>query len=80
MRYKFYELFKENSDGSLRPKTNLKIGKSSIGQGITFEKGYSFGGVNIFDFEGMDIEAIKKYDQIIIKGFYDTKGKYDNKR
>ena len=70
MKYKFNELFRENPDGSLTPRTTIRIKSSTFGSGITFGPGVSFGGINIFDFKGADIKAEDENGVLVIKGFY----------
>ena len=71
MRYSFDQIFEEGSDGSLTPRVHIKIRGMKIGPGISFGSGIGFGGVNIFDFKGMDIEADKDKEGVfVLKGFY----------
>jgi len=70
MRYRFQDIFRENQDGSLTPISHIKIGSANIGPGLSFKDGVSFGGVNIFDFKGKDIEAEQARGVLIIRGFY----------
>lgn len=70
MRYNFNQLFRENPDGSLTPRFNIKIGGVTFGPSITFTKGVSFSGINVFDFKGSDIEVEQEGDVLVIKGFY----------
>lgn len=70
MKYKFDEIFRENSDGSLTPRRTVRIGSATLGPGVTFGPGVSFSGINIFDFKGADIEAEDKVSVLVIRGFY----------
>ena len=69
MRYKFTELFTEDSNG-LTPQRLMKLKTNILSPGITFRKGITFKGIDIFDFKGMDIEANCKAGVLIITGFY----------
>ena len=70
MRYKFEEVFKKNSDGSLTPKRTIHVNGITFGYGITFNKGVAFGGIDFFNFENKDIEADEINGVININGFY----------
>lgn len=71
MRKKFFEIFKENVDGSLTSMETIKIGGIMLGAGsVKFTKGVIFSGVNIFDYYGKDIEVEILNGIIEIKGFY----------
>ena len=69
MKYKFGELFEEK-DGTLIPKKTIKLKSVILSPSITFRQGVSFGGINIFEFKGMDIEAEDVAGTLVIKGFY----------
>lgn len=72
MRKKFFDVFKENEDGSLTPKETIKIGGVMLGaNSIRFSKGVVFAGLNIFDHYGKDLEVEQENGIIIIKGFYE---------
>ena len=71
MKYKFHEIFRENPNGSLTPKITINVGgTATFGSGVTFSPGVSFGGVNFFNYKGLDIEAEEKKGVLVIKGFY----------
>ena len=69
-RINFSEVFQENLDGTITPKRSVQIGSAIIGPQLTFGNGVSFGGVNIFDFKDLPIEADEVGDILVIKGFY----------
>ncbi len=69
MRYKFSELFEENN-GTLIPQKTIKLKSVILSPSITFKQGVSFGGIDVFDFKGMDIEADDIAGTLVIKGFY----------
>ena len=70
MRYRFNEIFREEEEMLITLYT-IKIGPVIIGPGMRFGKGVSFGGINIFEFIGKDIEADEDNGFLIINGFYD---------
>jgi len=70
MRYKFNELFEEKN-GALTPKRTIKLKSVILGPSITFRRGVSFSGIDIFDFEGKGIEAEDMAGVLVVKGFYE---------
>ena len=72
MRVRFEEIFKENPNGSISPKTTIRIGGVTLSPGVSFSKGVSFGGVDFFDYYGMDLEVDQEKTIIIVKGFYNS--------
>lgn len=70
MKYRFFDLFQQNSDGSLTPKRPLHINGVTFGYGVSFNRGVAFGGVDFFNFLGNDIEADEVNGIFNIKGFY----------
>lgn len=69
-RFRFYEVFQKNADGSLTPKRIINIGGVIIGPGVSFGAGVSFGGVDIFQNQMYDIAAEEVNGLLVIKGFY----------
>lgn len=70
-RFLFNEIFSENpADNSLTPIRTIRIGSATFGSSVTFRQGVYFGGVNVFEFKGKDIEADEEGDVLVIKGFY----------
>jgi hypothetical protein len=70
MRFRFSEVFQENPDNTITPKRNIRIRGAIFGPQVTFGPGVSFGGINIFDFRGLGIEADEEGDILNIRGFY----------
>lgn len=70
MKFRFLEVFQKNQNNTITPKRNIRIRGAIFGPQVTFGPGISFGGVNIFDFIGFDIEADEEGDILNIKGFY----------
>lgn len=48
----FWEIFKQNPDGSIQPIKIVKIGSVQMGPGVIFGSGASFGGVNLAQYAG----------------------------
>lgn len=69
-RYGFYEIFRQNPDGSLTPKRPIFINGISFGPGVSFTRGVLFGGVNIFNFLGKDIAGLEDSGMLKIQGYY----------
>ncbi|HEY4522158.1 MAG TPA: hypothetical protein VJH91_00780 [Candidatus Paceibacterota bacterium] len=72
-RRKFRELFDESKDGSLTPKTPLEINGVVFSQGVTFQKGVAYGGIDFHLYKYRDI-AVQADDMsegpVKILGFY----------
>lgn len=70
-RYKFSDVFKENSGGSLTPLHTIKVNGVVFGPNASFQKGVAFGGVDFNLYRNVDI-AIKKDEKGILEihGFY----------
>ena len=45
-RYKFLDIFQENTDGSLTPKRQVHVNGVTFGPGVNFQKGVAFGGID----------------------------------
>jgi hypothetical protein len=69
-RYSFWDFFKKNINGSLSPKKVFCVNKYILGPGISFERGYTFGGIDFFNYYGMDLKCEKKEGSFHITGFY----------
>lgn len=70
MKYTFNQIFKEDDSGRLTPLRPIRIGAATFGSSVTFGPGVSFGGVNIFEYKGLDIDAEEDGEVLVIKGFY----------
>jgi len=70
MRYNFYDVFEESSNGMLKPKRPVRIGGVTMGTGVSFGPGASFAGINIFQMKGIDIEANEENGMLVIGGFF----------
>ena len=63
-RYRFLDIFQENSDGSLSPKRVINV------NGITFGQGVSFGGIDFHRFKYLDVAGEEQNGTLIIRGFF----------
>ena len=63
MRIGFYELF-AYENGMLRPKATLRIGPATLSPGASFSSGVSYGGINLFQYLGKDLEVEKLPDGV----------------
>ncbi len=69
-RYKFLEVFQENTDGSLTPKKSISINGVTLGTGLSFQKGTVFGGVDFHLYKYWDIAGKEESGILNIVGFY----------
>lgn len=74
MKLKFSEVFTKKPDGSITPLRPIRIGGVSLGPGVSFSRGVSFSGIDIFSYENLDIEAEEIDGILVIKGFYAKNG------
>ncbi len=67
----FFDIFQELPDGSLRPKVQIDVNGIVFGQGVLFQKGVVFGGIDFHLYKGKNIAAEAKPDgSLKILGFY----------
>jgi len=57
MRISFYEIFRDNGDGSYSPAKTVKIGGAIIGPGVDFTAEAWFGNLEIAQCIGRDLEV-----------------------
>jgi hypothetical protein len=69
-KYKFDEVFKENSDGSLTPVRSIQVHQTVFGPSASFRKGVAFGGINFHLYKNRDIAAEEKNGTLKIVGFF----------
>lgn len=69
MRVAFHELF-DTSGGQIRPKQKVQIGGVQMTPGVMFGGGVSFGGVDLSQYVGHDLEVEYAGDVAVIKGVY----------
>jgi len=71
--FRFYDVFRMNSDGSLSPLRIINVNGIVIGPGVAFGPGVNVGGVDFFRYQDFDIAAEVENGILIIKGFYERK-------
>ncbi|MBI5793942.1 hypothetical protein HZA87_02540 [Candidatus Uhrbacteria bacterium] len=69
-RKKFWEIFKENPNGSLTPLKTISVNGVEFNSQVSFGPGVNFGGVNFHLFKNLDIAVEEKDHALVIKGFY----------
>jgi hypothetical protein len=57
MRISFYEVFRDNGDGSYSPTKTIKIGGAIISPGVDFTYEAWFGDIEIAKYMGRDFEV-----------------------
>lgn len=70
MRVRFSDVFNTNPNGSITPKSQVHINGVTMGPGIAFTSGVSFGGLDLTSLVGKDLEVEQKDGVIHIKGHY----------
>ncbi|MFK2295088.1 hypothetical protein ACIXMS_09670 [Bacteroides fragilis] len=69
MRKSFNELFTVQN-GTISPKVSIFINGITMTPGVSFSGGVSFGGVDLSQFVGKDLEVENHNGIYEIKGFY----------
>lgn len=69
-RYKFLDIFQENSDGSLTPKRQIFVNGITFGPGVNFQKGVAFGGIDFHLYKYWDIAGEEVNGILHINGFF----------
>jgi hypothetical protein len=69
-RMKFSDVFFEREDGSISPILPITINGISMGVGVSFGRGVSMGGVNIFELIDKDLAIEKVGKHYVLKGYY----------
>lgn len=71
MRISFYEVFRDNRDGSYSPIKTIKIGGAIINPGVDFTSEAWFGDIEIAKYIGRDFEVEDLQDGTIeVKKIY----------
>jgi hypothetical protein len=68
-RYKFLDVFQENTDGSLTPKRQIFVNGISFGPSTIFQKGVAFGGIDFHLYKYWDITGTEQDGVLNITGF-----------
>ena len=66
----FDSIFIKHPDGSLEPRQRVRIGGVMLSQGSRFSRGVSFGGIDLFQFLGRDLEIQTENDITVITAIY----------
>jgi len=69
-KYPFFEVFRENPDGSLSPKRSIIINGITVTENVTFSAGAIFGGIDFHKYKNQSIAGEEKDGMLIIHGFY----------
>ena len=66
---KFLDIFQENSDGSLTPRSQINVNGITFGPGVNFQKGVAFGGIDFHLYKYRDISVREENNVLTILGF-----------
>ncbi len=69
-RKRFWEIFRENPDGSLTPMKTISVNGVLFGSQVSFGPGVQFAGMNFHNYKNLDMAVEEKDDALVIKGFY----------
>lgn len=69
-RVTFDSVFNKLPDGRLEPKQPIRVGGVTLGPGVQFGRGVSFGGIDFTQFLDRDFEIDTDGNVIVIKGIY----------
>lgn len=69
-RVTFESLFITHPDGTVEPRQQVRIGGVTIGPGILFTRGVGWGGIDITQFIGHDLEITTDGGVVVITGIY----------
>ncbi len=69
-RKKFWEIFRENHDGSLAPIKTISVNGVSFDPQVSFGPGVQFGGVNFHLYKNLDVAVEEREGVLVIKGIY----------
>jgi hypothetical protein len=70
MRKSFWDIFRENPDGSLTPTKAISVNGISFGTQATFGPGVSISGLDFHLFRNLDVAVEEKDGTLVLKGFY----------
>jgi len=70
MDYDFWEVF-DGNENQLTPKKVVSINGVTMGTGVTFSRGVSFGGIDIFKFYGKRLRGEETNGVLEINGYYE---------
>lgn len=70
MRVPFNQVFQTNANGSISPRTTVHVNGVTMTPGVTFNRGVSFGGLDIAAIQGKDLDIEQQAGTVVIKGFF----------
>ncbi|MEJ0056506.1 MAG: hypothetical protein WDN75_13155 [Bacteroidota bacterium] len=70
MKVHFDEIFSVRRNGIITPRVVVRINGQTMGPGVNFGKGISFGGVDLEEFIDSFLEVENQNGVRVIKGFY----------
>jgi hypothetical protein len=70
MRVPFSQVFSQNPDGTVTPRSQVTIGGVTMGPGVTFTRGVAFSGIDIASMAGRDLEVEYQGQVVVVKGVY----------
>lgn len=70
IRVNFFQVFRLNQDGSIEPIRTVRIGGAQFGPGVRFGRGVSFGGIDLSQYLGRDLQAEEQEGILIITGIF----------
>jgi hypothetical protein len=70
MKVSFDSVFQINPDGSITLKVPVFINGETMGSGVSFTTGVSFGGVDLASLHGKDLDVKKENDIVVIQGYF----------
>ena len=69
-RVNFYSVFKINNDGSVEPLRTVRIGGVQMTPGVRFNHGVYFGGLDLFQHLGKDLQVEDHDGMLVVTGIY----------
>lgn len=69
-KYNFWDIFQDNSDGSLSLKQRLNVNGTILEVGSTVRSGTPVGGIDFTIYRNFDVAAEDVDDTLNIKGFF----------
>ncbi|MGH9824017.1 MAG: hypothetical protein ACREDR_12290 [Blastocatellia bacterium] len=70
VRVSFSQVFQTNPDGSISPRSRVRIGSAEFGPGASFRPGVAFSGVDIAAMAGRDLAITRDGDIVVIVRVY----------
>lgn len=68
-RVSFWTVFK-HEDGMLVTRQNTKVGAVAFGPNVGIGRGVSFGGIDLFQYLGRDLQIERSGDVITVRGIF----------